>query len=321
MLITRRRLMDMLLGLVLCFVFLMAGCSTVHYMETETPAGKVPEASPAPIAPDSQSKQIHSNQSKPGTISEIEQAQTMHQNTPAQQTVSHNARGTIHRFQSAYTRHQRPKIAVFLNRTLSDRVREWESSSRLVISGDYRKQTSGTSDEKTHISKGISAYGQTRLQDQKRPDPEELWVWKFEDGFMHPLFQAGAQLVDRSTIMRLCAASSGEGKNSYATVSKQEIEMKALQGYADLFVEILIAKSPSSPLGYEFKATANEVGTGTILANVTSLSWQGQNHKKREVRATSHGYQVIETERIPSISEVASDLSLELMRSLARAWE
>jgi hypothetical protein len=97
--------------------------------------------------------------------------------------------------------------------------------------------------------------------------------------------------------------------------------MKALQGYADLFVEILIARSPSSPLGYEFKATAKEVDTGTIMANVTSLGWQDRNYEKREVRATSHGYEILETDCIPSTREVASDLSLDLMGSLSRAWE
>jgi hypothetical protein len=230
--------------------------------------------------------------------------------------------GTVERFKRAYSSKKSPRIAVLLNRQLSDEVREWVTDSRLVVAGGYSETRTvpGKEPEKTDVAGGISGSSQQQAESGARPSPNERWMWAFEDGFIQPFLQSGAKTVDRATIVRLAAASPGQQDSAYAPIAVKKVEMDALKGYADIFVEILISRSVSSLYGYEFKASAKEVNTGIIVANVTSLRWRPEDRKQREVYATSHGYEVVDSIKIPPVQDIASDLAVDLMNAMAKAW-
>lgn len=302
----------------------LVGCTTVRYMETETPPGQIPAPPPAPVAPVApphQSSYVPPAQGQRGPEF-VGDALGMRAGTTCEASTSDLSAGTMARFRAAYSAKKNPKIAVLLNRQLSDDVREWVTDSRLFLAGGYSetKTVAGEKTEQTDVTSSISGYSQQHADSGARHSPNERWMWAFEDGFIQPLLQSGAKMVDRATIVRLAAASSEKQGSAYTPMSVKQVEMDALKGYADIFVEILISRSPSSLYGYEFKASAKEVNTGIIIANVTSLRWRPENRKQREVYATSQGYEVVDSVKIPPVADIASDLAIDLMNAIARAW-
>jgi hypothetical protein len=113
-------------------VHLPSGHRTV-YIEEATPAGRVPPPSKSSVAPATQ------------------QAMTKAAQTPSQLAASavEAAQGTIQRFSKAYADKGSPRIAIFLNRALSDDVREWQSDARVAAAYEQRGITQLT--EKTHV--------------------------------------------------------------------------------------------------------------------------------------------------------------------------
>jgi hypothetical protein len=229
--------------------------------------------------------------------------------------------GTIQRFANAYAGKGAPRIAVFLNRALSDDVREWRSSARLNVTRERTKfqEEAGTETRRTSTVGGTAAAIEQPADSGGRPSPNEQWMWAFEDGFIRPLLDAKVKVIDRATIVRLAATKEGR-RTDAPSMAPKTIEMNALKDSTDLFVEILISRSPSSLYGYEFKASAKEVKTGQLVANVTSLRWRPEDRRGRIVIAGPTDYQVIDGIRIPPVDEIATDLAVDMMNALNRTW-
>ncbi|MFH0965036.1 MAG: hypothetical protein V2A58_13635 [Planctomycetota bacterium] len=212
-------------------------------------------------------------------------------------------------------------MAVFFNRSLSDDVREWTTDERLVIAREAKVQSStgkGRS-KQTKVQDAVAAYVEEPAQTGARTGgPAERWMWAFEDGFIQPFLNANTRIIDRATILRLAAAREGED-SALQPVAAKHIEMEALKDHADLFVEILIARSPAALYGYDFRASAKEVRTGRIVASVSSLRWRPEDRGRKVVVATSEGYQIVP--HMPPVEDIASDLAVDLMNALLRAWE
>lgn len=318
------------LGIAVCF----AGCTV--YQQPKKPGGSPPEVN----LPTGHRTIYQEEQTAPGHVppppalsSRGQSAVTFETSgaqanaaTPPQPTVN-MAQGTIQRFAKAYADKGSPRIAVFLNRALSDDVREWQSDVRLAAAYEQRgvvqlteriheKEISATQSNVT--AAGALAIEQPTDTGERRPPASEAWVWAFEDGFLKPMLDAKVKAVDRATIVRLTAAT-GKG-SALQPVAPKQIEMDALKDHADILVEVLVSRSPSAPYGYEFKASAKEIGTGMILANVTSARWNSRNRAGRVVVATSDGYKVGHGLALPGVQDVASDLALDLMNALARSW-
>jgi hypothetical protein len=217
---------------------------------------------------------------------------------------------------------------VFLNRQLSAEVREWATDERAVVqqSGAAMVKTTDAQGNETTQKAAVKQDAQAYVQKHTgvggdRSGPEEAWMWSFEDGFLAPLLESGAQLVDRTTTMRLVAAGSGKAGSATDLTSVKQVEMDALKGSADMFVEILVTEAPGSAYGYEFKATAKDVKTGLIKANVSSLRWNMKKRMTKEAVVTGKGYDVVEKEaEMPPVHMVSERLSMDMMNALARTW-
>jgi hypothetical protein len=307
-----------------CAVLIFLPLTGCTYVEQPTPPGQVaplppPPARVEPVKP-YRNPNVQPTAPPPEPVASAQatgtgQAQAGPLMSPAAQKE----------FDRVYRKKDSPRLAIFLNRSLSDEVREWRTTDRAVLSvkGECTRQE-GDRTETYKGPGGASAYGQTHISDRARTSPGEAWMWRFEEGFLGPFLDIGAKIIDRATIMRLTAAASGRQGSAYDPIAVKKIEMDSLTGKADLFIEILIRRAPNSTLGYEFKASAKEVNTGLIRANVTTLDWNYGIETREKVVATSTGYKFVEDEdasRLPEINIVSRDLALALMRSLAANWQ
>jgi len=266
--------------------------------------------------------------------------------TPPKETpIRELSAGMVTRFKRAYAAEKCPRIAIFLNRKLSDEVRQWRTSSRLVVSGELdrvsasrgaaaaagkidraaaRKATALVA-EKVEVEGGPGpVYAQRHIDTKKRKAPPEDWMWQFEESFLREFLDVKAIVVDRPTIMRLAAAQSGRQGDPHELLSLKTVEMKALQEKADAFVEILVRRNSRAKIGYEFRASVKEVSTGRILANVTSLRWKQEELDDlvaRKYKATSRGYVLVSEGKFPMLDRAAGKLALDVMGALARTWE
>ncbi len=311
--------MKILLTTSVAILVLLSGCVKTVYLEQETPAGAVPRARVEP---------------PPSLEQGLQGAYAA--NTMAEEGL--DAEAVAERFRGAYLKAQQPRMAVYLNRALSDEVREWKSEERIVVTGQLKAREAY---EKTTTSDGnrpavlavseaaqeepggrktlagqlaadaqYSASWQTRAEDAPRPAVAEAWSWALEDGFSRPFLEAGTKLVDRATILRLTAAeAAGE-------VAVKQVEMGALKGYADLLVEILVSDRFETAGEYEFRVSVKEVQSGQLLAHATTLYPEGKKHG-RHYEATSRGF--VAGEKDPY--RTGERLALDLMDSLALRWE
>jgi hypothetical protein len=236
-----------------------------------------------------------------------------------------------------------PRIALLLNRELSDDVREWdvafgvaqpESATGRVLHESGAKETEEWRGE----------YDAGRLHnlhlgpapDGGRNSPAESWMWRFEQGFTRPFLETSCSVVDRATIVRLRAARSARTGVEYTGIAAKKVEMDALAEHADVYVEALVTRDDDTATGYRFKATAKEVATGRILAVVSSPSGEAPTR----LVATENGYSHVAVppggrladeflvgengyEReveLPSVEEVSEELAHRLMEALTRVW-
>lgn len=295
--------------------FVVIGCTT--YVEQPTPPGQV--AAPIHARPVKPYRNPHVQEVTPNQVPQQEAAPAPTVSQPLMSdTIAED-------FNLVYRKAGSPRLAVFLNRSLSDEVREWRTTHRAVIS--VKGEMTWEDPEKSVPFKGpggVAAYEQTHMGESRRSSPEEGWMWRFEEGFLGPFLDVGAKVVDRATIMRLTAAASGRQGSAYDPIAVKKIEMDSLTGKADLFLEVLIRRNPGTDLGYEFKASAKEVSTGIIRANVSTIGWNYGVEPTEKVIATASGYRFIEDKdstQLPEASIVSRDLALALMRSLAQNWE
>lgn len=224
------------------------------------------------------------------------------------------------RFASAYARAGSPRIAVFVNRELSDEVREFQPIAG--VQSAVSVTHTGKDGRAEHLD-GVAQHQSfiAVSNDGQRSPRAEDWLWEFEHGFESPFLAARAKLVDRATIVRL--AANGESRNSveYASLSPKRVETSALIGHADLFVEVLVTDSPRSPTGFRFKATVKEVRTGRILASLVSDDGgASENPKASRVVATASGYSIVEDTEAVEIDGIARGLATQVMAELAQAW-
>lgn len=159
--------------------------------------------------------------------------------------------GAVDRFAEAYAKANRPRIAIFWNRELSDRL---GSAGREVLRMQGQAARDGS-----HFSLSASRGNETEREASRRTTLSERDTWLVETEFVQRLLDAGAVVLDRAAILRLTGANATGAENL------QAVETAALVGKADLLLEILLTPDPNAPLGWGFRSNCKEVKTGRIL--------------------------------------------------------
>ena len=246
---------------------------------------------------------------------------------------------SIKRLRAAYIEAESPRIAIYMNRSLSDEVREWITPMRSVVSGqgenvavaggptivtpagavvDAGGQTNV--EGSTDTTRGVSTYTQRHAEHANRQDPPEIWMWRFEDNFFQPFLRAGTQLVDRGTTLRLIASASGQQGEPYNVTAVKQVEMDALTEYADIYIEVLVTRDHTSPSGYAFRAVAKHTKNGIISASVTKTGRDSRYEKSFEVVSAKGGYELQRSSDALVLENVSQELAIDLMNSMASSW-
>lgn len=290
----------------------LCGCIKTVYLEQETPAGRV--APPAAALPPSLEQGLQA-----GYKAEVSLAAD-------KSSVNKN-------FRAAYDKALQPRIAIYLNRALSDEVREWKADERIVISDRIKEQKvlDGIVEKKgleldettkKHRDKNLAAGGeysisqQNLLEDSVRSPAGENWGWAFEDGFSKPFLEAGTKLIDRPTMMRLTAAEMVKNGDLQPQLSIRQVEMTALKGYADLLIEVLVTRSTTATGGYDYKVAVKDIQTGQLLSNTTTLDARAEQMRSTSYQATASGFQAKGDD--PFLT--GRQLALEVMDNLTQVW-
>ena len=252
-------------------------------------------------------------------------------------------------FAAAYRKAGKPKLALYWNRELSDTLNEWYADERVVSTRSDGTATSGSANSSAvsgDMKLQQSRTSQATVEHQQRIDrpadrlqPSESWEWQFQDGFLEPLLAAGATVVDRALIVRLTGAMA-KGSTSEPTV-----ETMALQGYADLLLEILVTPQDHSRVGYELRARILDVRTGRIVSYVNSRDLKDWNRPAAAIasdrgfelpdadsdddifgpqsadssyKATPDGF--VRKRKPPKLSVISRNLAYNVMENLAQQW-
>lgn len=227
-------------------------------------------------------------------------------------------RAAVAKFRTAYAHVGSPRIAVYVNRELSAEVREVRPIAGVSSQFAVARTGGELADARvTGVSQSSAWVG--LAPDGSRPMPDEDWLWELEDGFESPFLGAGARLVDRATIVRLAAHGESRDGIEYAALSPKRVETSALVGHADLFVEVLVTRSPRAPAGFRLKAAVKEVRTGRIL--VTVLDDKSEpSETTQHIVTTDTGYDLVDDDSDP-VNGPAQALALRVMEKLARVWK
>ncbi len=278
------------------------------YLEQVTPSGSVPPARGVLTIQDTPEPEPL----QPGTT-------RLQQETNVPTTGFDES--AVSSFASAYRKAGKPRLAVYFNRELSDEVREKVISDRQVWEHNTHIQgsRSGKPAAELNINSKSSSYeeygvGVTGLRD----DPSESWKWEFEDNVTQALLSASANVVDRSTILRQTSANRGNTAGYGGNISTNINEMRALDKYADILIELLVVPSSNSRVGYNFKATAKYIKTGRVVGSAFVDGRSNPNPVKTSFVATDSGYSKETTQEIPSISDLSRVLSQKLMRVMSQ---
>ncbi len=211
-------------------------------------------------------------------------------------------------FASAYQRAGRPRVVVFWNRELSEEV----GTSYTDVMRGHVEERAGIDRGEAYRTSDVEVTAGTERNDVQRRSSEftERTDWKFEATFVSGLAQAGVNMVDRAMIVR----RSGRGVQTN-TPNHQAIEMDALQGYADILVEVLQTPDADAPSGTSFRVTAKRISNGRILAQFVTAGQPPVNTARRWVAGPT-GYQRAQPEP-PSMGQVAHQLVNETLDALA----
>lgn len=288
--------------LIIVLILMISGCTTreKYFNEQETPAGSVP-----PLQEDIANRVYDPSALPEGTA------------------VIHGTRekaanpNIISRFRRVYAEQGKPRIAFYLNRELSDNVREWSGKAQVEIGNWESCGWFGCIEDSKNEGR-VKIKG-TIEKSAGRKSPNEAWVWDFESAFLDSFLAAQAKMVDRATIIRLIDASNKEFDRELPLDKENRTEMGGLLEYTDIIFEVLVTRVPGSNFGYEFKATAKEIRTGMILAIVSSTRWGGGIASNSQAVAVADGYEM--NSNLPPVSKVSRKLALELMNKLIQNWE
>ncbi|MCT2559367.1 hypothetical protein N0B51_10290 [Tsuneonella sp. YG55] len=169
-----------------------------------------------------------------------------------------------------YRRVGSPRIVVFWNRELSDRIAN-DYDAVMLERGEAASGAASAVSRNGRYAEGaqVSAYeretriGKREVTDDSRGSLlDEDEEWSFLEAFQGRLQSAGVRLVDRNLAMRSIAAQPG------GPLDKQSAEMSGITRLADLMLAIVQTPADGTPLGVRFKVTVTDLRTGTILATL-----------------------------------------------------
>ena len=222
-------------------------------------------------------------------------------------------------FRNAYQKAGSPRLAVFWNRVFGDGLHDMVAVEQVVIEGSGAKALGGP--EKTFSEREtnrVVVRVERRRDEGARTSPvPEIEEFRFQAGYLQPLIEEGANVVDRAAVMRLVDAEHRMRDSAAPWDDRQLIETAALKESADLLIQIALSASAESETGVFFRVSVTEVDTGRIRASFVhdgTFRAFPEAAPTKVWKAVRGGYILVTEEQGP----VGPDVDLELMgRTLA----
>ncbi|MDI9239676.1 hypothetical protein QLQ15_12250 [Lysobacter sp. LF1] len=226
-------------------------------------------------------------------------------------------------FRAAYRKAGSPRMVVYWNRDLSDAVTTQYDHVAQATHVEGGAAVAQLSDDGRTLTQDAGAAsvttlrsGERRIDDNgSRQQLPEHTDWPLMTAFNARLQGAGAQLVDRTVALRAHAADQSAEQRK----DTQTLELKALQGKAELLVEVLQTHDASSPFGVMFRVEVKRVATGELLASLVS---DGKAPKPAPGRfvAGGKGY-VREAAPEQTLAQAGDVVANATMTALTRHWQ
>lgn len=229
-------------------------------------------------------------------------------------------------FQSAYRAAGAPRMALFWNVLLTDQVAEGTTTSSRVRGetnqtvNRLEQETAGEAgtsrlvDGDSRRTTDVTINRSSRATDSSRRGMPlaERDAWLLETAFTKTLMEGGANLIDRSIIIRLAALDLDPGKGR----DQRTAESKALLGKADVLLEILMTRDTESPLGWGFRCTLREINTGRLKGSFYSRAIPVVAKPPARFAATTTGFQRVDVRPVLDVHDVGRKLALDTMNEL-----
>jgi hypothetical protein len=245
---------------------------------------------------------------------------------PDESRAGPDAGAIAREFRRAYAAADAPRLAVYWNRSFSARLSQWVAQGRLRVSqtgsaaADIRTPEGRHSADVRTERAGTAALERNAGQDRRRAGMGTLADAEFEAGFTDPMLDAGAQLVDRATIMRVTDSTTGRGAGTQRLDDVQLVETEALKEFADYVVEVTMLPDAAAPGDKAFRVQVKRIPDGLIVANLVTRGRRPAGPPDATWRATSGGYEKEVVTPTVSAAEIGRHVALETMSALAARW-
>ncbi|MCY4440424.1 MAG: hypothetical protein OXE53_09490 [Deltaproteobacteria bacterium] len=205
-------------------------------------------------------------------------------------------------FRRFYQQAGSPRLAVFWNRRLDDRLREMEAESRVVFARTTagRKDDGGTLSASTSEEK-LSVSLEARRDSAPTSPLSEASGLRFQSGFLRPFLEQGARMIDRNMILRLTGTSRALADSSRPVRDRQLIEVLALKDHADFLIQIMPAPSDESGSGAVFHVSIIEIKSGRILGSFVQDATLAVERTSRTWKAVRGGFVEVEETETPRV--------------------
>jgi hypothetical protein len=225
-------------------------------------------------------------------------------------------------FREAYARQGRPRIAVFWNRHFSDRLSQWVTAGRALVTREWDAgiavdDSYGSRSAEISSEEASAAYVQRNAPESRRPGMGALADAEFETGFSGPMLSAAVKLIDRATIMRVTESNLGRRRGDDRVPDAQVIETEALKDFADYIAEVTMLPDADAPREQAFRIVVKSIPEGRIVASMLARGPEPVGDPGWE--ATSGGYQRAEAPA-PSVSAIGTKVAYDMMDALSRVW-
>jgi hypothetical protein len=176
-------------------------------------------------------------------------------------------------FRAAYTKANRPTVAVLWNRQFSDMLEQASATTlniNRVQAGVVQREVAVVPGFAAGQAVGASAANTTidvqerRTQQAQRRGPVERVDLQMRGSFMQTISTAGVRVIDRNLVMRT-TASDRRDKDKDEKLDAQMIETKALSKHAKLLMEVLNTPDPGSPTGWATFVSVKSLADGVVV--------------------------------------------------------
>lgn len=210
----------------------------------------------------------------------------------------------------ALARAKNPRIALYWNRALSDRV-----------TTDYDTITAGRAAAVATSAPGVATLdvaaakveGTRANRDSDRAALIESEEFRLEGAFKEALLKSGMKLVDRNMLLRKAGLEVNSDKPNV-----QKLEMQALRKDAEYLLEVLTSVDASRTDVAQFRVSLKDLRTGTSVVEFATEARLPE--AEPQWVATNRGFEKQSTAEPDKAEDRGRQLGRELADRLARTW-